>query len=647
MLLVLLLTGILVRVNVVDSSLRHIKDAEIVIKYGGEVKRVGEGDFVALPHPLNIFYISAPGWHSIQDTLYLTTDTTLTFILTPIEYKTEEVEVISSPLPSGDVKIKRESIIETPSPIAPDPLRPILNLPFVEPGHELLPFSFYVKGGVPGENSAFIEGYPLVFPFHFGFTTAVPVYSLKAYDFYTVYIPPELSLKVSSAINFHLRNDRTDELFVDPTSSINFVHSRKDFLASIRFTSMSLPVYLMTRNILYYFGDVIGRFRNFISYISYDFARDSATDMTEWDFLNFMSGMRIGGCRVYFSSGIYHLKYLDTGEKDASSSERVGIVGKAPFSLGFHFRFLKIDANSKYFPWMNGSYRIFEGQIWREMKFGGFQITPMFKIIKSGKWKIALMPQFGFGYLWGKYYLRITSGANSQVESSPNDGWFGMAYPDKITKTYYLQAESGGENITIGGFIRYYPHEYFITELVKADTFAIGNDTLWNLVFYDSLLHVRKFAAGAYVSFSFGKQFWRLSGDVGILKGFESTGKAKFPLPYTPEISIKLMPSFRWGKNVIDVPIYFKSGIKIPEFYSDTDSGPIVYEKPRIINSKVYLRVDVSWARRFHFQGSESRFVLGIFNLIGIKPDIGFEPGEDKFVRIPIPSAGVWIKFTK
>ncbi len=645
MVLILLLAGILVRVNVVDSSLRHIKDAEIVIKSDGEVKRVGEGDFVALPHPLNIFYISAPGWHSIQDTLYLTKDTTLTFILTPIEYKTEEVEVISSPLPSGDVKIKRESIIETPSPIAPDPLRPILNLPFVEPGNELLPFSFYVKGAVPGENSAFIEGYPLVFPFHFGFTTAVPVYSLKSYDFYTVYIPPELSLKVSSAINFHLRNDRTDELFVDPTSSINFVHSRKDFLASIRFTSMSLPVYLMTKNILYYFGDVIGRFRNFISYISYDFARDSVTDMIEWDFLNFMSGMRIGECRVYFSSGIYHLKYLDTGEKDASSSESFGIVGKAPFSLGFHFRFLKIDANSKYFPWMNGSYRVFEGQIWRGMKFGGFRITPMFKIIKNGRWKIDLMPQFGFGYLWRRYYLRITSGANSQVESSPNSGWLGVA--NKMTKNYYLQAESGGEKVTFGGFVRYYPHEYYIAELARVDTVISSSDTLWNLIPYDSLFHVRKFAAGAYVSFSFGKQFWRLSGDVGILKGFESTGKTKFPLPYTPEISIKLMPSLRWGKNVIDVPIYFKSGIKIPEFYGDTDIGPIVYEKPRTINSKVYLRVDVSWAHRFHFLGSESRFVLGIFNLIGIKPDIGFEPGEDKFVRIPIPSAGVWIKFTK
>ncbi len=598
-----------------------------------------------------------------DSTIYNSSDTLATYIFP---------EVVLKAVPeydkTGKVIFPRDVMMNTPSFIVSDPLRSLALLPYVNVNDEVFPASVYIKGGRPEENSYFIEGFPVLFPFHFAFTTAIPINIISRYDFYTLDIPPEYSNTVSAAVNFYLRDKSFKELFVDPTSSLHYAFATGDnFLTSIRLTTFSFPLYLLENGKYFYgFGDFLHKskqgsgFKNVI-FFSYDRYKDAETDMIGGEYANFMAGLSSlnENIKLYFSGG-----YADS--RDLLTLNSVFRYRKGIFGLIYRNRFLlpvvlhlkAIDTEMKAEDDSLLKKRVLNGyygniQIFLPIEIrNSVSITPGVNIYYLGcAFKVS--PKLNLSYtllnVKKSSFFRISSGISGQLETS-SDYESGLKFVLKgknVEKSLYVQAEYRTDNQTLGIFYRFYPDYYFFDQRVhvESDIDSVSNDTLYSIELADTIINAKKYVYGGYWSFQgfFGK--YRYYGDLSYLYGniIEASG-IHYPVPFTSNISCRLLVSRSFGKFVLTFGAKFRSSIHEIRFYRESGSGK-VYElyQPDIINLGPYFRLDMGANVPLVVFGKKSLLSFGIYNLIWKKPKTS-EYIWDKFVRTPTPYLGLRIK---
>ncbi|GEM_PF-3332964 len=581
-------------------------------------------------------------------------------------------EVISKAVPeydnTGKLIVTRDVMINTPSFIVPDPLRSLALLPYVNVDDEVFPASMYVKGGRPEENSYFIEGFPVLFPFHFAFTTAVPINIISKYDFYTLDIPPEYSGTVSAAINFHLRDENFRELFIDPTSSLHYASCMDGkSLISFRLTSFSLPLYFMKKGKYFYgFGDFIYEnkldrgFKNLV-YFSYDRYKDAETDMIEGEYANFTMGLLDShkNVRMYFSGGLANSKDLAT--LNSIFTYKKGILGliyknQSILPIVLHVRGINISLQTE------------EDSVLENLVYNGHYVNAKGFIPVKVSSSISLTPGINVYYLNRTFkaspeldfsgilldikkssFFRIGAGISGQLSISA-DYESGLSFVVKngnIKHSVYIQSEYRSNNKVMGIFYRYYPDYFLFSQRVHVinEVDSVINDTLYNIELIDTLVNAKKNVYGLYLSTQGGLGKYSYYGDLSYTYGniIESTG-IRYPLPFTSEISCRLLISRRLGKFVLTISSRFKSNTYDIRFYRQNASGRI-YEisSPDIINLGPYFRVDVGINAPLRIFHRVSMLAFGVYNLVWKKPkESGFI--SDRYIRTPVPYMGLRIK---
>ncbi len=579
-------------------------------------------------------------------------------------YVLPEISVVSTSEHQlvGQVRIKERDILNTPSAILPDPLRLITVFPFVDVEDELFPVNLFIKGGRPEENAVFIEDFPVISPYHFGFTTILPLTAIDYYDFYTLDMPPYLSTSMTSAINFHLVTKRSKNIYIDPTSSLSFAMYNNNLFKSFRFTTLSLPIMLAYKKYIQYFWDIALKYkmdknRNVVLFAGYDKYQDSYVENIDYHNFSLTLGAHVSSVSGLYLGADFFISHDLKDTMDLARLKKI-IIGYTfkrlrisdRISLYSGFQFLKpiiklrtlSETDSLWIKRVNTEPYIRTYFSFVYIPFMSLKLYSGANIYLDKNKKFAVFtPKMSYTLLklGDTSFLKVSAGINSQFESAvsllPVKVRFKNTFP---MQSIYLQGELFGNKSNAGVFYRYYPSIYFMREC--AYEFMDEGEKCTEII--DTLVFARKRVIGAYLSFHKDIKKLSLWGDFSYMKASITENEGiSYQMPFTSDFSGKFFAQLHMSRKIdLNITAIGRSNVIQPVFYALRGEDIICYSKPIIKSLGPYFRLDAGLTIHIRVFKRKGLLSTGLYNIIFRKPEVS-DIYDKTYLKFPVPYAGL------